>query len=147
MTYRERWPTPWWWWAVGLGLAVLAAAEVHGGATGFARSVLPYVVLPTAMAGALVLLSRGSVHVADGVLHVPGARAPLTAFGRPQPLDRRGARLALGRAGAFYAIRPWLPAAVLLPVSDPADDTTFWLVGTRRPAELAAAVSGPVPRP
>ena len=140
VSYRERLPTPWWWWVLGPGVAVLAAAEVHGGADGFARAVLPYLVLPGLTVVALVLLSRGSVRVADGVLHVPGARAPVSAFGRPSVLDRRGARLALGRSDAFYVVRPWLPGAVMLPVVDATDPTSFWLVGSRRPGELAEAV-------
>lgn len=140
-TYRERLSIPVWWWPLGLGVAVLSAAELHGGAHGFARAVLPYVLLPTLMAVALLLLSRGDLCLDQGVLQVPGARAPASAFGPPQALDRRGAKLALGRADAFYAVRPWLAGAVLLPVVDPADDTAFWLLGTRRPAELAAAVA------
>lgn len=140
MTYRERLATPWWWWLVGLGLAVLTAAEIHSGARGATRAVVPYVGLPVLAVLLLLLMSRGSLRVADGVLHVPGGRAPLTSFGPPQALDRRGARLALGRTDAFYCVRPWMPGAVLLPVTDPADPTAFWLVGTRRATELAAVV-------
>lgn len=140
MSYRERLVPPWWWWVIGLGVAVLSAAEVHSGAHGFARAVLPYVVLPLLVVVVLALVSRGSLRLADGVLAVPGARAPVSAFGVPQALDRRGAQLALGRADAFYCVRPWVPGAVLLPVVDPADATSFWLIGSRRPGELAAAV-------
>lgn len=140
MSFAERLVVPWWWWVIGLAVSVLSAAEVHGGARGFARSVLPYVVLPLLVAGGLALASRGTLQVREGVLSVPGARAPVTAFGPPQALDRRGARLALGRADAFYCVRPWMPGAVLLPVTDPADATAFWLVGSRRPEALAAAV-------
>lgn len=140
MSFRERLVPPWWWWAIGVGVAVLSAAEVHGGSSGFARTVLPYVLLPGLVLAGLALLSRGSVHISAGVLAVPGARAPVAAFGVPQALDRRGAQLALGRGDAFYCVRPWMPGAVLLPVTDAGDPTSFWLVGSRRAAELAAAV-------
>jgi len=140
VTYRERLVPPWWWWVIGLAVAVLSAAEVHGGARGFGRAVLPYLLLPALVVLGLALISRGSLRITDGVLAVPGARAPVTAFGAPQALDRRGARFALGRTDAFYCVRPWLPGAVLLPVTDPSDATSFWLVGSRHAAELAAAV-------
>jgi cation diffusion facilitator CzcD-associated flavoprotein CzcO len=38
------------------------------------------------------------------------------------------------------ATRSWLPLAVRVEVVDPDDDTPYWLVGTRQPRELAAAL-------
>lgn len=147
--YRERLrvPLP---WAVGaLGIAVLLAAEVHAGAGGW-RAVVPYVVLPLAAVAALVLASRRELRVADGVLHVPGARAPLTAFGQPRVLDREAWRRVRGPQAderAWVAATPWLSTGVLLPVVDPEDDTPYWLVATRHPERLAALLSGGPDRP
>ncbi|MGZ6791821.1 MAG: DUF3093 family protein [Mycobacteriales bacterium] len=146
MTYREVLRVPLWWAVVALAVAVGAAAEIHLGAHG-ARAVVPYVVLPLVAVVALVVLSRQRVFVERGVLHVPRARAPLSAFGPAQVLDRQALRLQLGvaaRPDAWVVVKPWLTSAVLLPVVDPDDDTPYWLIGTRDPVGLAVALS-PVP--
>ncbi len=143
MTYREVLRVPVWWAVIGIGTALGAAAEIHLGAQGW-RATVPYVVLPLLVLAGLVAVSRKRVLVADGVLHVPGARAPLTAFGDAEVLDRTALRLYLGPAAkrdAWVAVRPWLTQAVLLPVTDPDDDTPYWLVGTRHAQALAVAVS------
>lgn len=131
------------WAIVTLAIAVLAAAELHGGAEGW-RSVVPYAVLPPLTALGLVLLSRRQIRVEEGVLHVPGARAPVTAFGTAEVLEREALRLWLGPnadAAAWVAVRPWQRTALRLPVTDPEDDTPYWVVGTRRPVALLAALS------
>ena len=143
VTYAERLRVPAWWAVTGLVVALLAAAELHSGAGGW-RAVVPYAVLPPLTALALVRLSVREVRVEDGVLHVPGARAPLTAFGPPEVLEGEALRLWMGPhadASAWVAVRPWLRQAVRLPVTDPDDDTPYWLVGTRRPVALVSALA------
>lgn len=140
--YDERVAPPLWVWLGVLTVAAISAATLHGGATGW-RSVLPYVVLlPLAVAG-LVAASRGRVRVAAGVLHVPGARIPLSAIGGVTPLDREGTRRVRGPLAeprAFVSTRGWFTSSVRLQVEDPEDDTPYWLVGTRYPHELAAVL-------
>ena len=51
-------------------------------------------------------------------------------------------------ARAYLATRPYLKAAVKVPVSDPDDPAPYWLVGTRHPDRLAAALlEAPADRP
>jgi len=140
-TYDERLAVPWWWWPVGLAVAVLGAAEIHGGVGGPVRSVLPYVALPLLVVLVLLGLSRARVRVADGILHVPGARVPVALLGAVTPLDRAGVRRLLGRRDSYLALRPWLVLAVRADLDDPEDDTAVWLIATRRPAELATALA------
>jgi hypothetical protein len=138
----ERWVAPWWWWLTGLLLSLGAAAEVHSGRHG-AWAVLPYVLLPTAVVLFLVWLSRHRVVVRDGVLHVPGARAPLTSFGTPEELSVAAYRQWRGpraQRDAWVQGRPWLRRGVLVPVVDPEDDTPYWLIGSRYPEQLAEAI-------
>lgn len=104
-------------------------------------------MLPPVTVLVLLRLSRHRVEVRDGVLHVPGARAPLTAFGPVEVLDAAALREWRGvraHRDGYVAVRPWLRTAVRLPVTDADDDTPYWLVGTRRPFDLAVAVT-PVP--
>lgn len=141
--YHESWRVPLLWWPVALALAVGAAAELHAGADGW-RAVLPYLLLPPLVLAGLVHLSRQGVRVVDGQLHVPGARAPLSAFGPPEVLDKRALREWRGpraHRDAWVRVRPWFRGAVLLPVTDPDDDTPYWLIGSRRPEQLAAALA------
>jgi len=132
------------WWVLGaLVVALVAAAELQNALSGGA-AVVPYALLvPLVVLGA-AWFSRHEVRVEDGVLHVTGARAPVTAFGPPEVLEGRALRLWLGpqaHRDAWVTVSPWLRTAVRLPVVDPADDTPYWLVGTRDPVALAAALA------
>lgn len=132
------------WWLGGLALSVLLAAGIHAGAGG-ARAVVPYVLVPALVLGALGLASQGRVRVVDGVLHVPRARIPLTHVGGVTPLDRDGTRQVRGPLAeprAYVVTRPWLTGAVRVQVEDPEDDTPYWLVGARDPGALASALAG-----
>lgn len=141
--WDEPLAVPAWYWPAGLGLAVLLAAPVHGGHGGV-RAWLPYVL---AVAGAALLLRRasgGRVAVRDGVLHVPGARVPLSFVAEVRALDAEQTRRLRGPQAdlrAHVATRSWLRRAVQVRLDDPDDDTPYWLVGTRRPDELAAALT------
>jgi hypothetical protein len=144
VTYEERWVVPWWWWPAALGLAGLVAAELHAGAPG-SRAWLPYVVLLPLVLVLLAVGSRGRVRVVDAVLHVPGARIPLEHLGDAVALDREGLRRQTGPMAdrdAFVVSRPWLHAAVRVMVTDPADDTPYWVIGSRNPERLLAALRG-----
>jgi hypothetical protein len=142
VSYEERWIVPWWWWPSAIGLATLVAAELHSGAPG-TRAVVPYAVLVPLTVLLLAFGSRGRVRVADGVLTVPGARIELAHLGDAVALDREQLRRQAGPSAdrnAFLVSRPWLHSAVRVLVTDPADDTPYWVVGTRDPAALIAAL-------
>lgn len=140
--YRERWIVPLIWWPFAVGLATLVAAELHSGVPGI-RASLPYAVLLPLSVVALAVGSRGAVTLSDGVLDVPGARIPIALLSAGVALDREAFRLQTGPMAdprAYVVSRPWLRTAVRLTVADPDDPTPYWVVGTRRPAELLAAM-------
>ena len=140
--FVERWVVPLAWWPAALGLAALAAAEIHGGAPG-TRAVLPYAVLLSVTLLLLLAGSRSRVTVEDGVLHVPGARIPLARLDHGVVLDREAFRQQTGPMAdprAFVVSRPWLRTAVRLTVDDPADPTPYWVVGSRHPERLLEAL-------
>jgi hypothetical protein len=145
VTYHEVLRVPVWWAVIGLGVAFGAAAEFSRPTS--AVALIPWFVLPLGVLAGLVAMSRKRVLVEDGVLHVPGARAPVSAFGPAEVLAREDLRIWMGpRAdrNAWVAVRPWIKGAVRLPVVDPDDDTPYWLVGTRDPVGLAVALT-PLP--
>jgi hypothetical protein len=140
--YAERLRLPWWLWLVGLGLALLVAVEVWMGAPGL-RSWVPFVVALPLAAGALWALGRIRVAVRDGELRVDDARLPVGYVDDALPLDAAGRREVLGVGAdplAFVVQRPWVPGAVQVVLADPADPTPFWVVSSRDPVRLAAAI-------
>lgn len=147
--YEERLAAPPLWWAGAVGLALLLAGALHAGADG-PRSVLPYVLLPLLALALVGWASRGRIRVADGVLHVPGARIPLTHVGAVTPLDdsaTRRVRGPLAEPRAYVVTRAWLTQSVRVQVEDRADDTPYWLVGSRDPQVLADALQSALRRP
>jgi hypothetical protein len=88
----------------------------------------------------------GSVQVAvrDGQLYAGSAHIPLRLLGTPRTLDAEETRRVHGidaDARAFLVTRPYVKRSVLVPVEDPADPTPYWLISTRHPGSLAAALT------
>jgi len=142
-TYTERLWVPWWWWPIGVSVAGLLAAEVHMGSPGV-RAWLPYVLLiPLALWG-LTRLGSLQVSVRDGEFRVGDAHIPATLIARTASVPASAKRAALGRQldpAAFVQHRTWVPTMVLLVLNDPDDPTPYWLVSTRHPARLMAALA------
>jgi hypothetical protein len=143
LSYEERLVVPWWWFLAALGLAALVAAEIHSGVPG-TRAVLPYAIAMPLSVLLLALGSRGRIIVRDEVLHVPGARIPVAHLGDAVVLDRESLRRQTGPMAdrrSFLVSRPWLHTAVRVMVTDPEDSTPYWVLGTRHPEQLIAALS------
>ena len=103
------------------------------------------------LAGALLLATYGfflwigsaTVSVGNGTLRAGRAHIATALLGPAEPLDAEATRRVHGvdaDARAFLVTRPYLKRSVLVPVLDPADPTPYWLVSTRHPARLAAAL-------
>jgi hypothetical protein len=140
--YSERLTVPWWSWPPLLGVAALLAAEIGLGAPGL-RTWLPYaVLLPLTVLG-LWWAGRIRVAVVDRELRVDDARLPARFVADAIPLDAAGRRELLGVGAdpmAFVVQRPWVPGAVQVLLDDPADPTPYWVVSSRHPDRLAAAL-------
>ncbi|MGZ4552522.1 MAG: DUF3093 domain-containing protein [Mycobacteriaceae bacterium] len=142
-TYSERLWVPWWWLPIGMLAAGLLAAEIHMGAPGV-RAWLPYVVLIPASVWVLTRLGSLRVEVRDGEFRVGEAHIPLTLVARAAQVPAGAKRAALGRQldpAAFVQHRTWVPMMVLLVLDDPEDPTPYWLVSTRHPDRLLAAIA------
>ncbi|MGV3562419.1 MAG: DUF3093 domain-containing protein [Nocardioides sp.] len=141
--YRERLSVPVRWWAQGtmlvasLWLAVIVAVP---GAVAWAVTGAAVALMAT------LFLTYGAalVSVEDGWFRAGRARVELRFVGEVVPLDAEATRLVAGRdadARAYLLLRPYRKKAVKVSLSDPADPTPYWLVSTRRPDALAAALT------
>lgn len=93
-----------------------------------------------------LLLGYGSarLRVSDGVFHAGRANIPVGLLAGPVAHDAKTTRRLIGvdaNARAYLLLRPYLKRSVQVVVSDPADPVPYWLVSTRRPDELVAALS------
>jgi hypothetical protein len=142
-SYAERLSVPLRWWVQGVMLLAtfwLAFVVAIPGP-------LPWVL--TAILGAVlvaVLVSYGSARlsVADGVFAAGRARIDVTHLGAAEALDAEQTRRAAGvdaDARAFLVLRPYLSLGVKVAVQDAADPAPYWLVSTRNPQALAAALN------
>jgi hypothetical protein len=80
---------------------------------------------------------------ADGIT-AGAARVPAAVLGKASALDREEARALLtyqADARAFLLLRSYVPTAVRVENIDPADQTPYLYLSSRKPRELAAAVN------
>ncbi|KQT89201.1 hypothetical protein ASG49_15465 [Marmoricola sp. Leaf446] len=143
-TYSERLHVPLRWWVQ----ATMLLATVW---LAFVVAMPPWVA--SALAGGLLVatyaffawVGSAVVAVRDGELRAGRAHVATRLLGPAEALDAEQTRRVHGvdaDARAFLMTRPYLKRAVLVPVLDPADPTPYWLVSTRHPGPLAAALEG-----
>jgi Protein of unknown function (DUF3093) len=141
--YRERLTVPLRWWVqatmflatIWLALVVSTPAWLAWTGTGACAAVA---------FGLLGYVGSTLVEVTDGQLHAGRARIPTRLLGVPEQLDKDATRRVLGvdaDARAFLLTRPYLRRSVRVPIQDPDDPTPYWLVATRHPDRLAAALT------
>lgn len=141
-TYRERLYVTWWIWPLPLLAAGLLAAEVHMGFPGL-RSWLPYVVLLPLTVLLIARMGSTKVEVSGSELKAGDAHIPLALLGDVEiiaPEDRRRAMGPQLDPAAFVVHRGWVKPLVRVQVNDPEDPTPYWVISTRHPEALAAAL-------
>lgn len=143
-SYRESLRVPVAWWLIG------AAAVI----TLFVIVAVPVNVLVGALVGGLaavllVLLfvryGGARVEVDERRLRAGRAEIDRTYLGTVEPLTGEDARRAFGRdcdPKAYLVLRSYVPGAVRVQITDPGDPAPYWLIATRHPDRLAAALSG-----
>jgi len=139
--YAERLAPAAWVWlstlavAASSGLVVLTA---FGGKVALVAAV-------TAAALAAWALARSSVAIAvsAGELVAGRARIRVGLLGSVRELDAAQMRALRGPradARAYLCQRGWIPAGVAVEINDPSDPVPYWLLSSRRPGRLAAAL-------
>jgi len=147
--FHERRYVPWWWWVVGAviaiptteGVVVLGPEMTNRPTALLAIGCLVVTVLLEA--AFLLMLGRSDVDVDHTGIRAGRVTLAADHLGRARPLDAVSAHRLLGpglRADAELSLRPWIKSAVQIEVEDHDDRTPYWVVATRRPAELVAAL-------
>lgn len=139
--YEERLTAPRSWWLISF-LVGLALALVF----------LPFGTLPMlgALVGgtavsAVVASAYGSlrIRVVNGFLIAGEAKIPVSALGEAEVLDAEEARAwrtYKADTRAFLLLRAYIPGALKVEVTDPADPTPYLYLSTREPERLAEAL-------
>lgn len=144
--YSERLYAAWWLWLAPLIGATLLASSIDIGYPAL-PVWLPYLVLlPIAV---VLMLAAGRTVITvtttgdDPELHVGSAHLPLRFIGAVEIIDRNHKQAALGPEfdpAAFLLHRGSIGPVVRLELTDPADETPYWIFSTRHPARLAYAL-------
>jgi hypothetical protein len=103
--------------------------------------ILSYLLIVAVLIGTAPVLS-----VADGSFRAGRAVIPLSIIGGATAFTGNGAFLQRGAsldARAWLCLRGWIDPVVRIELTDPEDPTPYWLVSTRRPAQLIAALTAP----
>ncbi|WP_030618602.1 DUF3093 domain-containing protein [Streptomyces sclerotialus] len=141
-SYEERLTAPRSWWVIAAAVGVACALML-----------LPLGTLPMlggliggAALAAVAVSSYGSarIRVVAGSLIAGNAKIPAEALGEAHVLDAEGARAwrtYKADTRAFMVMRSYIPTAVRVEVTDPADPTPYVYLSTRHPEELSAALA------
>lgn len=141
MLYRERlWPSPWLLIAclllVPAGLFVFLPIDTT---LGIVAAIALYL-----LAVAFLLWTTPTIEVNAATLRAGRAALPLEFVGDVETIDGPEATIARGPgldARAFTLFRGWIRPVVRIENTDPQDPAPYWLVSSRKPLELAAALS------
>ncbi len=140
--YRERLTVPVHWWLLLLGFAASMAFV-------FQQPFGPTVSLPIAGAvlvtGIVVLARYGSVRIEVGPSGLRAGRAhlPSAALGAVSSWSGADAVRARGpelSAHAYAVLRGYVDPVVAVRVADEDDPTPYWIMSTRHPERLVAAL-------
>lgn len=93
---------------------------------------------------ALFVATAPLIVVTGDTLRAGRARIPLDALGRAEAFAGEEAVLERGQrldARAWLLIRGWIKPVVKVAVLDPLDPVPYWLLSTRNPRRLSAAIN------
>jgi hypothetical protein len=141
--YRERLSVPVAWWIIATAAVVtlyVITAVPAGTIAGVAVGGIAAVLLVT------LFLRYGGALVEVDAQKLRAGRASIERehLGTVEALSGEAARNAFGRdcdPAAYLVLRSYLRGAVRVEITDPQDPAPYWLIATRKPEQLAAALT------
>ncbi len=133
---------PWWWWPFAAVVIALFVGEVIPGLPG-SWQVVAGVVITAIVISWLVTVGIAPVGVDGQGLRAGAARLPYAAIGAVRIVEPATRKALLSHAGdhaAYLLTRDWIRGAVYVEVVGEDDPVPYWLVSTRNPSRLAAAL-------
>ena len=145
--WREQLRVPAHWWLLGAGFVgtiVWIVWVVAPGVTALSAGAVCAVVVGVALQrwGSTVVAVRSAL--GDGELVAGRARLPMTVVGAVTALSADELRRQSGvdaDARAYLVLPPFVSTGVRVDLVDPEDPTPYWLVASRHPQQLAAAIT------
>lgn len=148
MRFRERLHVPAVWWLLA-GLFALSLLLAIGLYVGLVWGI-GVTIASLAVSTALFVRGAVAIVVDDTGLRVGRAWIEHRYLDSAQALDAEQTRRRAGPeadARAHLVLRPYVAGAVEITLDDPEDPAPYWLVSTRRPDALAAALTASAARP
>ena len=141
-SYREQLYVPISYWLLSVPVVVLLGAEIF---VGFSTVIagLVYAIFILVVGGFLLSWGATRIQVTGTALRAGGDTLSLSQVTEVLPLDEKQAALLRGpRAdpSARLLLRPYLKRAVYIGLADSPDGAPYWLIATRHPDKLAAAL-------
>ena len=142
MLFRERLSVPLAWWVLAalFALSMLVAVGFYLGpvwGVGVGVATLAAAALMFTTMAVLVTVDEDELRVGRAVVE-RRYLGPCRALDAAATERRAGVE---ADARAHLVLKPYIATAVELTLDDPEDPVPYWLVSTRRPAQLAEALS------
>jgi hypothetical protein len=139
--YRERlWASGWMYLSTSL---VIPASLLVFLPINFEVGVITAIALYAACIAILIGTSP-VIQITNRELVAGRARVPIELIGEVTGYAGEEATLERGQrldARAWLLIRGWVAPVVKIELTDPTDPTPYWIVSTRRPNEVVAAIA------
>jgi Protein of unknown function (DUF3093) len=139
--YRETlWPAPWLF--LGTALVIPASLLVFLPIS-IPAGIVTAIVLYSGCVG-LLIFGSPRVEVSAATFSAGRARLPISIVGAVEGFSGAEAQLERGTrldARAWLMIRGWVSPVVKISLDDEHDPTPYWIVSTRHPEALVAAIN------
>lgn len=141
MLFRERLTVPIRWWVLAglFSLSVLVAVAAYLGPTWGVGSAIATLLVAAAIFGSASIV----ISVDEKEIHVGRATIEHAYIADCRALNAEETRRQTGieaDARAHLVLRPYIKTAVEITLDDPLDPVPYWLVSSRHPQRLAAAL-------
>ncbi|MEU4293518.1 DUF3093 domain-containing protein [Kribbella sp. NPDC026596] len=143
-TYRERLSVPVAWWIIGAALVVTLFVITYVPVGSFGGT---FVGGLAALILVLTFVQYGGARVEVDAERFRAGKAIIERayLGKVEALTGQDARAAFGRdcdPKAYLLLRSYVRGAVRVEITDPRDPAPYWVIATRHPERLAAALTG-----